>query len=83
MAHSPRDWTVPRPLATLLWWPPISFVLVLVAPDTAAGSIALAGLVLVVLGALSAKVTASLRRPSAAPAAEAAVAEPVPSGRAA
>jgi hypothetical protein len=65
MAPEHRDWTVPVPLRALLWWPAVSFVLVLVAPEAAAGSIALAGLVLVLLGAVATK----LRRRPAAPAA--------------
>jgi len=60
MAPEPRDWTVPVPLRALLWWPGVSFVLVLVAPEAATGSIALAGLVLVLLGAVA---TTLRRRP--------------------
>lgn len=59
MASEPGEWTVPPVLRALLWWPAVSFVLVLVAPDAAAGSIALAGLALVTLGAA---VTALRRR---------------------
>lgn len=53
MAPEHRDWTVPVPLRALLWWPAVSFVLVLVAPESAASSIALAGLALVVLGGIA------------------------------
>ena len=77
MAPEPRDWTVPVPLRALLWWPGVSFVLVLVAPEAAAGSIALAGLALVLLGAVATK----LRRRPAPDAATAS--EPVPAARAA
>lgn len=52
MPTSARDWTVPTPLRALLWWPALSFVIVLVAPDLAAGAIAVTGLVLAALGAL-------------------------------
>ena len=55
MPPSARDWTVPAPLRALLWWPALSFVIVLVAPDLAAGAIAGTGLVLAVLGALLAR----------------------------
>ena len=69
------------PLRALLWWPAVSFVLVLVAPEAATGSIALAGLVLVVLGAVATRLR---RRPAAAEAARApAVAEPQRVARAA
>jgi hypothetical protein len=53
MAPDSPDWTVPAPLRALLWWPGVAFVLVLIAPDAAVGSIAGAGLVLVALGALA------------------------------
>jgi hypothetical protein len=50
-----REWSVPAPVRALLWWPAISFVLVVVAPDAATGAIVGAGLVLALLGtALSA-----------------------------
>ncbi|WP_300018559.1 hypothetical protein [Pseudonocardia sp.] len=52
MAPDSPDWTVPAPVRALAWWPGVAFVLVLIAPDVAAASIASAGLVLVVLGAL-------------------------------
>jgi len=52
MASDSPDWTVPAPFRALLWWPGIAFVLVLIAPDAAVGSIAAAGLALVTLGAL-------------------------------
>jgi hypothetical protein len=71
MAPDKREWTVPAPLRTLLWWPPTAFVLVMVAPEAAAGSIAAAGAVLVGLGALASAVSRRLRRAAvgAAPAA--------------
>ncbi len=53
MATDSPDWTVPAPLRALLWWPGVAFVLALVAPDAAVGSIAATGLVLVALGALA------------------------------
>ena len=43
MVSEPHDWTVPAPLRALLWWPPLAFLLVLLAPGAAAGTIALAG----------------------------------------
>ncbi len=45
-----REWSVPTPVRALLWWPAISFVLVVVAPDAATGVIILAGAVLALLG---------------------------------
>ncbi|GAA3226564.1 hypothetical protein GCM10017691_16190 [Pseudonocardia petroleophila] len=53
MAPDSPDWTVPAPLRALFWWPGAAFVLVLVAPEAAVGSIAAAGLVLVTFGALA------------------------------
>ena len=55
MPPSARDWTVPAPLRALLWWPALSFVIVLVAPDLAAGAIAATGLGLAALGAVLAR----------------------------
>ena len=46
MASEIREWSVPAPARALLWWPAISFVLVVVAPDAATGVIILAGAVL-------------------------------------
>ncbi len=46
-----REWSVPAPVRALLWWPAISFVLVVVAPDAATGAIIGAGAVLALLGA--------------------------------
>jgi hypothetical protein len=64
MAPDSPDWTVPAPLRALTWWPGVAFVLVLIAPDAAAGSIAVAGLALVALGGL---VQACGRRAAPAP----------------
>ena len=46
MASEIREWSVPAPARALLWWPAISFVLVVVAPDAATGVIIVAGAVL-------------------------------------
>lgn len=62
MAPDSSHWTVPAPLRALLWWPGVAFVLVLIAPDAAVGSIAVAGLVLVGLGAVLAAVGRRIRR---------------------
>ncbi len=53
MASQEREWTIPAPLRALLWWPATAFVLVLIAPDMAAGAIAVAGGVLAALGGLT------------------------------
>ena len=50
MVSEPHDWTVPAPLRALLWWPPLAFVLVLLEPTAAAGTIAVTGAALAVLG---------------------------------
>ncbi len=54
--RSPRtsDWTIPAPVRALLWWPPVAFVLVVLAPHAAAEAVALAGAVLAVLGVVGA-----------------------------
>jgi hypothetical protein len=46
-----------------MWWPGTAFVLVMIAPDAAAASIAASGVVLVALGAVLPFVTRRLRRP--------------------
>jgi membrane protein implicated in regulation of membrane protease activity len=46
----PSEWTIPAPVRALLWWPPVAFVLVVLAPHAAAEAVALAGAVLAVLG---------------------------------
>ena len=62
MAPDKREWTVPAPLRALMWWPGTAFVLVMIAPDAAAASIAASGAVLVALGAVLPIVTRRLRR---------------------
>lgn len=62
MAPDSPDWTVPAPLRALLWWPGVSFVLVLVAPQAAVGSIVVAGLALVVAGLLAGRLTRATAR---------------------
>jgi hypothetical protein len=56
-----REWSVPPPVRALLWWPAISFVLVVVAPDAATGVIILAGAVLALLGVALPAVARRLR----------------------
>lgn len=63
MAPDKREWTVPAPLRALMWWPGIAFVLVMVAPDTAAVSIAASGVALVAVGTVLPLVTRRLRGP--------------------
>ena len=62
MAPDKREWTVPAPLRALMWWPGVAFVLVMVAPDAAAASIAASGVALVALGAVLPLATRRLRR---------------------
>jgi hypothetical protein len=66
VAGETREWSIPAPLRALLWWPPTAFVLVLVAPDVAAGVIALAGAALVALGTLAAAVARRCGSPDGA-----------------
>jgi hypothetical protein len=58
-----REWSVPTPVRALLWWPAISFVLVVVAPDAAAGVIIGAGAALAILGIALPAVARRLGRP--------------------
>jgi len=62
MVSEPHDWTVPAPLRALLWWPPLAFLLVLLAPGAAAGTIALAGAALAVLGVAGAATGQAIAR---------------------
>ncbi len=62
MVSQPHDWAVPAPLRALLWWPPLAFFLVLLEPDAAAGTIALTGAVLAVLGVAGAAVGRTITR---------------------
>ena len=83
MAPESREWTVPTPIRALLWWPATALVLVMVAPESTALSIGVAGAVLAALGTVSPIVGRGLRRVVAARDAEPAAVEPVPVGRAA
>ena len=78
MASEHHNWTVPAPLRALLWWPPVAFVLVVLYPSAAVGTIALAGAGLAVLGVVGAAVGSMITRRLAGPAAEAAAAPPRP-----
>jgi hypothetical protein len=62
MQAEPHDWTVPAPLRALLWWPPVAFIVALLDPTAAAGTIATAGAVLAVLGVLGATVGSVIAR---------------------
>jgi len=75
MQVEPRDWTVPAPLRTLLWWPPAAFLVVLLDPGAAAGTIAVVGAALAVVGALGTTVGMLVRRSAAR---RSALTEPVP-----
>ena len=57
-----QDWTVPAPLRALLWWPPIAFLVLLLDPTAAAGTIAVVGAALAVLGVLGATVGSVITR---------------------
>ena len=65
-AQDKKDWTVPGPLRALMWWPGISFLLVLMDPDNIAWTIPASAVLLVAVGFA---LTAVRRlRPVAAPA---------------
>lgn len=61
MAPETREWSVPTPIRALLWWPALSFALVVIDPDAATGVIIGAGLVLALLGAAVPVVARALR----------------------
>ena len=63
-----REWSVPAPARALLWWPAISFVLVVVAPDAATSVIIVAGAVLALLGVALPALARRLRPPAGEPA---------------
>jgi hypothetical protein len=67
MASQSREWSVPAPVRTLLWWPAISFVLVIVFPDAATSAIVFAGAALAALGALASAAARRLRQPRVVP----------------
>jgi hypothetical protein len=75
MAPETREWSVPAPVRTLLWWPAISFVLVIVAPDAATGLIVAAGAALALVGGLIAAIARRLRAGTRVPAVEGPVLE--------
>ena len=52
----------PRSLRALLWWPPLAFFLVLLEPTAAAGTIAITGAALAVLGVAGAAVGRAITR---------------------
>lgn len=62
MAPEKREWTIPAPLRALMWWPGVAFVLVMIAPDAAAQSIAASGAALIAIGAVLPIVARRLRR---------------------
>jgi hypothetical protein len=62
MRRDPREWSFPDSLRALLWWPPISFMIGIVAPDAAVVAIIVAGFVLALAGVLLQTLGARLRR---------------------
>lgn len=66
MRGDAREWSVPEPFRALMWWPAVSFVLVVALPDAAVWSIIVAGFVLALAGALIPAVARTVRREPAA-----------------
>jgi hypothetical protein len=62
MVSEPHDWAVPAPLRALLWWPPLAFFLVLLWPTAAAGTIAITGAALALLGVAGSAVGQAITR---------------------
>ncbi len=62
MPSETHEWSVPTPVRALLWWPAISFVLVVVAPDAATGVIVGAGAALALLGTALAALARRIER---------------------
>jgi len=67
MPSEHRDWNVPAPLRALLWWPPVALVLAMLDPTAAAGTIALAGGALAILGVVGAAAGGAIARRLARP----------------
>ena len=67
MTSEHLTWTVPAPLRALLWWPPVAFVVAMVDPSAAAGTIAAAGAVLAALGVVVSAVGRAVARRMADP----------------
>jgi hypothetical protein len=65
MQAEQHDWSVPAPLRALLWWPPVAFLVALLDPGAAAGTIAVVGAALAVLGVLGATVGSVITRRTA------------------
>jgi hypothetical protein len=66
MRRDAREWTVPDSLGALLWWPPVSLMIGIVAPDAAVVAIIVAGFVLALAGVLVHTVGTRLHRKPAA-----------------
>ena len=62
MRRDPREWAFPDSLRALLWWPPISFMIGVVAPDAAVVAIIVSGFVLALAGVLVHTVGTRLHR---------------------
>ncbi|MGI5128378.1 hypothetical protein ACQEVB_16320 [Pseudonocardia sp. CA-107938] len=62
MRRDAREWSIPDPLRALLWWPPVSLAIGIVAPDAAVVAIIVAGFVLALAGVLVHTVGTRLRR---------------------
>ena len=52
MRRDAREWSIPEPIRALLWWPAVSFVIGIAAPEAAVVAIIAAGFVLALTGAL-------------------------------
>lgn len=76
MRRDAREWSVPEPLRALLWWPAVSFVIGIAAPDAAVVAIIASGFVLALSGALIHAVGRRWRRTAVTPLRQAA-AEPL------
>ena len=62
MRRDPREWAFPDSLRALLWWPPISFMIGIVAPEAAVVAIIVAGFVLALAGVLVQTLSTRMRR---------------------
>lgn len=83
MASNSGEWSLPATVRALLWWPGVSFVLVIVSPDIAGATIVAAGALLAAIGGLVSAITAGLGEQhevtaAAAPALESLAAELTP-----
>ncbi len=62
MRSDAREWSFPEPLRALLWWPAVSVIVAILAPEAAIWAMIASGLALASLGAMIPPMARRLRR---------------------